>query len=100
MTPRDVFPKKSGVKIGFLPGRERRPSRGARVPADLRRVKSSISGGRLLKFGTVESVDMAQTGVRKSRAFRLCSMVRSECWQKNRHRPSKIVNSSRVRALT
>jgi hypothetical protein len=95
MTPRDVFPRKSGVKIGFLPGRVRRPRRGVRATAVLQRVKSSISGGRLLESGTAEPPDMAQVGVSKLRSSQRCSILLSEGGNLEDTGPSAIVNSPR-----
>jgi hypothetical protein len=62
--PRDVFPRKSGVRMAFLPGKVNRPRRGARAPAVLMRVKSSISGGRLLRSGLFRCVDIVEQVVR------------------------------------
>lgn len=58
MIPRDVLPMKPGVSILLRPGIDRRPSRGAREPAALRSVNSSISAGNWSSFCVGLSTDI------------------------------------------
>lgn len=74
MMPRDVLPMKPGVSILLRPGTDRRPSRGAREPAALRSVNSSISAGNWSSFCAGLSTDIAALNY-ESAGFRSLSQV-------------------------